>query len=241
MFPLSDDNSDRRLTPWINYLLIAINVIVFVLLQQMGDNPVFDGTFSAVPQEIITGRDASGSYQIMDSANGHMTPITIYPTPISVYLTLLTSMFMHGGWAHIGGNMLYLWIFGDNIEDAMGHFKYLLYYLLCGIVAGLSHVYSTVILGLNPMIPSLGASGAISGVLGGYILLYPTRRVTVILGRQLMQVPAYVALGLWIALQAIESSGLLGSSSGVAYGAHIGGFIAGVVLVKLFASQARES
>ena len=240
MFPLYDDNSDRRLTPWVNYLLVLINIAVFVIFQQLGSNEAFSNAFSAVPQEIISGQDLSGSFNIMNAGTGHTDAITLYPTPVSVYLTLLTSMFMHGGIAHISGNMLYLWIFGDNVEDAMGHFKYLIFYLICGIVAGLSHTYCTVALGLNPLVPSLGASGAISGVLGGYILLFPTKKVTVFWGRQLMQVPAFVALGIWIAFQAIESSGFLGgsaSSEGVAYGAHIGGFIAGVVLVKLFAGR----
>jgi membrane associated rhomboid family serine protease len=149
-------------------------------------------------------------------------------------------MFMHGGIAHIAGNMLFLWIFGDQIEDRLGHIKYLLFYLVCGVLASLAHVFTTALLAGNDqsmMIPSLGASGAISGVLGGYILLHPSRRVTVILFRFLTQVPAYVAIGIWFVFQLISGLGMLGEGSqqgGVAYAAHIGGFIAGVVLIKLF-------
>jgi membrane associated rhomboid family serine protease len=165
----------------------------------------------------------------------------LQPTPGSVYLTLLTSMFMHGGWAHILGNMLFLWIFGDNIEDRLGHLRYLIFYLLCGVIASLAHVFSTVMFsngGSGLLVPSLGASGAISGVLGGYILLYPRNRVRVIILRIFTTVPAYVALGLWFAFQLVSGIGMLGPGSqegGVAYAAHIGGFVAGLALVKVFA------
>jgi membrane associated rhomboid family serine protease len=150
-------------------------------------------------------------------------------------------MFMHGGLAHIFGNMLFLWIFGDNIEDRIGHFRYLIFYLVCGLLAGLAHVFSTAIFAGNSeaslLVPSLGASGAISGVLGAYILLFPTRRVTVLLSWFVTQVPAFIAIGLWFVFQLISGLGVLGSGSqqgGVAYAAHIGGFIAGLVLIKLF-------
>jgi membrane associated rhomboid family serine protease len=149
-------------------------------------------------------------------------------------------MFMHGGIAHIAGNMLFLWIFGDNIEDRMGHLRYLVFYLLCGVIASLAHVFITAAFAANPsslMVPSLGASGAISGVLGGYILLFPKRRVTVILLRFLTDVPAYVAIGIWFAFQLISGLGMLGGGSqqgGVAYAAHVGGFVAGLVLIKFF-------
>ena len=244
MFPLSDDNSDRRITPWVNYIIIAINVLVFVFFQELGTNEAFNNAFSVIPDEIARGQDFVGPLTIVDHARGLKEQITHYATPVSVYLTLFTSMFMHGGFAHIGGNMLYLWIFGDNLEDLMGHFKYLIFYLLCGVVASLSHVFCTEALQLNGMIPSLGASGAISGVLGGYILLFPNRRVTVFFLRTLMHVPAYVALGFWIVLQVADSSGLLGGSpesAGVAYAAHIGGFVAGLALVKLFAQETRKN
>jgi membrane associated rhomboid family serine protease len=135
-------------------------------------------------------------------------------------------MFMHGGFAHIAGNMLYLWIFGDNIENAIGHKRYLLFYLLCGVIASLSHVFATKLLGQNLLIPSLGASGAISGVLGAYILLFPKRRVTMFLFRFISHVSAFWAIGIWILFQIINGLGMLGGSEagGVAYAAHIGGF-----------------
>src|SRR5262245_23819620 len=205
VFPLYDDNSDRATTPIINYALIAINVLVFVFLQQLGTNERFTYALSTVPYEIVTGRDV------------------LVPTPVSVYVTLLTSMFMHGSILHIAGNMLFLWIFGDNLEDRLGHIRYLIFYLVCGVIASLAHVFVTAALAgdaQSMMVPSLGASGAISGVLGGYILLYPSRRVTVILFRLLTQVPAYVAIGLWFLFQLISGLGMLGGGAaqgGVAY------------------------
>jgi membrane associated rhomboid family serine protease len=242
VFPLYDDNTDRTTTPFVNYAFIAANIIVFVLVQQLGTNDAFTYSFSTVPQEIMTGQDIVTSSRVLEH------PITgqrlLVPglgrTWPSVYLTLLTSMFMHGGLAHIGGNMLFLWIFGDNIEDRLGHLRYFLFYIACGIAASLAHVFTTVALASDQssmLVPSLGASGAISGVLGGYLLLHPKRRVTVILFRFLTDVPAYVAIGIWFAFQLISGLGMLGGGSqqgGVAYGAHIGGFIAGLVLVKFF-------
>jgi membrane associated rhomboid family serine protease len=150
-------------------------------------------------------------------------------------------MFMHGGIAHIFGNMLFLWIFGDNIEDRLGHFRYLIFYLVCGVLAGLAHVFSTVAFaGDNPaslLVPSLGASGAISGVLGAYLLLFPMRRVIVLVSWFVTAVPAFIAIGLWFVFQLISGLGMLGSGSqqgGVAYAAHIGGFLAGLALIKVF-------
>jgi membrane associated rhomboid family serine protease len=157
-------------------------------------------------------------------------------TPIPVYLTLLTSMFMHGGIAHIAGNMWFLWIFGDNIEDDLGHGRYLGFYVLTGILASLAHVAVSAG-GPNADVPSLGASGAISGVLGAYLLLHPHRQVTVLLLRIIVTVPGYAAVGLWFVFQLISGLGLLGGSAhggGVAYAAHIGGFIAGAILAKPF-------
>jgi membrane associated rhomboid family serine protease len=143
-------------------------------------------------------------------------------------------MFMHGGLAHIAGNMWFLWIFGDNVEDDLGHGRYLVFYILCGIFASLAHVALNAS-GNSALVPSLGASGAISGVLGAYIMLHPRRRVTVILMRILMDVPAYVAVGIWFAFQLVSGIGMLGGmQTGVAYAAHVGGFVAGVVLVWLF-------
>jgi membrane associated rhomboid family serine protease len=205
----------------------------------LGQNDKFTYAYATVPQEIVTNRDIDKPVTIKDPITQRILgEIDLQPTPISVYITLLTSMFMHGGFAHLFGNMLFLWIFGDNIEHALGKARYLVFYLVCGVIASLSHVFATVAFGNNPFIPSLGASGAISGVLGGYILLYPSRRVNVIMFNILTTVPAFVAIGLWFVFQVISGLGWLGGGSavgGVAYGAHIGGFVAGLVLIKLFA------
>jgi membrane associated rhomboid family serine protease len=195
-----------------------------------------------VPAEIISGRDiVTPDRVVVEPITGQrMAMPGLQPTLIPVWLTLITSMFMHGGLAHIFGNMLFLWIFGDNIEDRLGHFRYLIFYLVCGVLAGLAHVFSTVIFAGNEsslLVPSLGASGAISGVLGAYILLFPTKRVTVLLSWFITQVPAFVAIGLWFVFQLISGLGVLGSGSqqgGVAYAAHVGGFISGLALIKIF-------
>lgn len=144
---------------------------------------------------------------------------------------------MHGGLAHLGGNLLFLWVFGDNIEDEMGHGRYFVFYLLCGVLAGLAHVFTSAYLGQSVFIPSLGASGAISGVLGAYMLQHPTRAVHVWIFFFIVAVPAFLAVGIWFVFQLINGMGMLGgeeSAGGVAYAAHIGGFIAGLLLVKLF-------
>jgi membrane associated rhomboid family serine protease len=242
VFPLYDDNTGRRTTPVVNYILIAINILVFVFLQQLGTNERFTYAFSTVPEEIRTGQDVvTRDRVVVQPVTGQRLLIPgLQATPATVYLTLITSMFMHGGIAHLFGNMLFLWIFGDNIEDEMGHLRYLIFYLLCGILASLAHVITTLMFATDPgslLIPSLGASGAISGVLGAYLVLHPHRRVTVLLFRFFTDVPAYVAIGIWFAFQLISGMGILGGGSqqgGVAYAAHVGGFVAGVVLVKVF-------
>lgn len=238
LFPIGDDNSDRTITPYVNYMFIAVNVLVFVFLQGMGSNLDFTYAFSTVPAEIITGRDfVTASQVVLDPHTGQQFELPgLRATPVSVYFTLFTSMFMHGGWAHLGGNMLYLWIFGDNIENRLGHRRYFFFYLLCGIIASLSHVCSTLLLNQSSIVPSLGASGAISGVLGGYLLLFPARKVHAIFLWHIVSIPALLALGVWIAFQLISGLGMFGGeeSGGVAYAAHIGGFIAGLLLVKFF-------
>jgi membrane associated rhomboid family serine protease len=242
MIPIGDDNSDRRTTPFVNWLLIAANVFVFVVFQGLGTNQRFTMAFATVPAEILTGKDIAEAIPIRDAYGRTVDQLVLEPTPIPVFLTLFTAMFLHGGLAHIAGNMLYLWIFGDNVEDAMGHLRYLIFYLLTGVLASLSHVFVTAAFGGNPLIPSLGASGAISGVLGGYIVLYPQRRVRVIWLYQILQVPALFAIGIWFLFQLISGAGMLGGSmGGVAYGAHIGGFLAGVLLVRLFAARPRPA
>ena len=185
MIPIGDDDSDRTITPFVNYLLIAANIAVFVLLQGMGGNDRFTYAFSTVPQEIVSGKDVvTPAHTVKDPASGQsFEQPGLQPTPMTVYLTLLVSMFMHGGIAHIAGNMLYLWIFGDNIENALGHLRYLVFYLVCGVLASLAHVFTTAATHGDMLVPSLGASGAISGVLGGYMLLFPGRRVRMMMGR----------------------------------------------------------
>ncbi len=236
IFPIGDDNSDRTTFPVVNYILIAINVLVFVFLQSLGTNEQFTYSFSTVPEEIRTGVDIARPVPI--EVGDQQGVINLQPTPGSVYLTLLTSMFMHGSIMHLFGNMLFLWIFGDNLEHALGRARYIIFYLLTGLIASLAHVISTFVFGDNPFIPSLGASGAISGVLGGYLVLYPKRNVRVIMLRMLTTVPAVVAIGLWFVFQLISAFGVIGagpqSGGGVAFMAHIGGFVAGLVLVKFF-------
>jgi len=246
VFPLYDDNTDRQTTPLINYAIIALNIFVFVVLQGLGSNDQFTYSFSTVPAEILQGHDIVTPARTVEYMGQRVTIPGLGPTPGSVYFTLFTSMFMHGGFAHIAGNMLFLWIFGDNIEDRLGHAKYLVFYLVCGVIASLAHVFTTGVFAnteSSMLVPSLGASGAISGVLGGYLLLHPKRRVTVILFRFLTDVPAYVAIGIWFLFQLISGLGMLGGGSqqgGVAYAAHIGGFIAGLVLIKFFDTGNRQ-
>ncbi len=238
VFPLFDDNSDRRRQPVVNYVLIIINVVVFVFLQEFGkENNRFTMAFSTVPEEIVTGKDLDAPVEI---PVGHGKAVTIHheKNPISVYLTLLTSMFMHGSIMHLLGNMLFLWIFGDNVEDYLGPLRYLAFYLVCGVLASMAHIATTYMFHQNPMIPSLGASGAISGVMGAYVAIHPFNKVKVsldLLGRMgVYEVPALLVIGLWFLLQYISAFLALedpGHADNVAYWAHIGGFVAGLLLI----------
>ncbi|MCW5895485.1 MAG: rhomboid family intramembrane serine protease, partial [Bacteroidetes bacterium] len=212
ILPIGDDNTDRRILPVVNIAFIVINVVVFVFLQGLGSNTEFTYAYAAVPQEILTGTDIDTPVLLKDIQTGEeLGHLDLQPTPISIYLTLLTSMFMHGGFMHIAGNMLYLWIFGDNIEDRLGHARYFMFYIVVGVLAALAHVFSTVAFGGNPYIPMVGASGAISGVLGGYLLLFPRKRVRVIMFNMLTEVPAIIAIGLWFLFQVISGAGAIGS------------------------------
>lgn len=252
VFPIGDDDSDIHSTAFVNYVLIALNIFVFVVFQGLGQNDDFTYKFSTVPAEIATGEDKVTEDRIIrDPVSGQQFRAPgLQHTPISVYLTLLTSMFMHGGIPHLLGNMWFLWIFGNNIEDDLGHLRYTLFYLLTGVIASLCHVVLNMN-GASALVPSLGASGAISGVMGAYLILHSQRPVRVILLRILTVVPGWVAVGIWFLFQLISGMGLLGSGSqegGVAYAAHIGGFVAGAVLAKPFmigrpgrASAAREA
>ena len=234
MIPIGDeDTGGQPGIPWVNIAIIALNVIVF--LYQLVD-PNFTNGYSTVPAEITQGIDIVGVRQLV-LPDGTTATIDEGPGPSPIWLTLLTSMFMHGGWLHIGGNMLFLFIFGDNIEKAYGHIKYLIFYLVCGIVAGLAHVLSQP----DSIIPSLGASGAISGVMAAYLVLFPTNRVRVLLTLGVIwlrpiAVPAVVMIGIWALLQFVNGIGSIAvtdQTSGVAYWAHIGGFIAGALITLL--------
>lgn len=216
--------------PIVNYAFIGINILVFLLLQQLGNNEAFDYAFALVPKEITTGVDLTG-VQIVRDSFGHTGEIRHYATPLPVYFNFLSSMFMHGGIMHIFGNMLFLWIFGDNLENLLGHIRYAAFYLICGFAAAAAQI----VMGPDSIIPMLGASGAISGVLGGYILLFPRRQVRAIIFNFLTTVPAFVAIGIWIVYQIVLGYLSPAGSGGVAYAAHIGGFIAGVALIKVFA------
>jgi membrane associated rhomboid family serine protease len=230
LFPIGDDNSDRIRIPYVNYLFIAANIIVYVLFQGLGANDAFTYAFSVVPREITTGIDIA-SPQIIRDSFGNRGVIPLQPTPIPVWGTILTSMFMHGSFMHILGNMMYLWIFGDNLEDRLGHIRYAIFYIVCGAFAALAQIFTD----QNSIIPMLGASGAISGVLGGYLLLFPRRSVTAIIFYNIVQIPAYIALGVWIGYQILSNYLTPAEGGGVAYMAHIGGFIAGFLLIKVFA------
>jgi len=247
VLPIGDDNRDRKSFPIINYLLIGLNILVFIYWQRWGQNVHFTYAYSTVPGEILSGHDIVTHTKILtDPLTGQqMVMPGLGVTPIPVFLTLFTSMFLHGGLAHIAGNMLFLFIFGDNVEDAMGHLQYLIFYLLCGMLAGLCHVFSTAFFGQSLLIPSLGASGAISAVLAAYMRLFPGKRVYLWIFLFIVPVPAFIALGIWFAFQLIDGLGMLGGQQAgdVAYAAHIGGFVFGLLLTRMFAGRykARKS
>ncbi|UWR38686.1 rhomboid family intramembrane serine protease [Sulfitobacter sp. W074] len=206
MFPIRDHNPSGR-TPYVTYALMAVNIGVFLSsLSLMADERAlaeFYYTYALLPARLSHGEG---------------------------YFGLITSQFLHGGWMHLAGNMLFLWIFGDNVEDEMGHGRYLLFYLACGIAAGLGQVVT------EPLswVPMVGASGAIAGVMGGYLLLFPRAKVDIlvilIVFFRIFAIPAWIMLGLWFGMQFIGGIGATPGTGGVAYWAHAGGFIAGLVL-----------
>jgi membrane associated rhomboid family serine protease len=206
MFPIGDDDSARRTVPVVTYVLIALNVLFF-FVELSGGDPFIE-KWAFVPNRFLAN-------------------------PVSDFPTLFSSMFMHVGWVHLVGNMLYLWIFGDNVEDRFGHIKFTIFYLLCGLAA----TFAQLAFSIGSNLPNLGASGAIAGVLGAYILLFPKGKIRVLQGSQVIQVSALIVIGLWIVLQFFSSIGSITNTAdtgGVAYMAHIGGFIAGFVLTFLF-------
>ena len=220
MFPIGDDRVEGP-PAFVTFGLIALNVLAFLYeLSQPTEGALqsFIQAWGVVPHEYAAARD--------------IPPMI----PLPFWTTLITSMFLHGGWMHLGGNMLYLWIFGDNLEKVMGGVRFLIFYLACGIAAGLAHIAFA---GASN-VPTVGASGAISGVLGGYLLMFPRNRVRVLMRGGVVAMPAITVLGFWIFIQLISGVGSLGvnaQSDGVAYMAHVGGFVAGLVLVKIFATK----
>ena len=205
MFPIGDDNSARRTVPIVTYALIVLNVLFFFV--ELSGSDAFIMQWAFVPSRFLAN-------------------------PVGDFLTLFTSMFMHAGWVHLGGNMLYLWIFGDNVEDRFGHAQFTIFYLLCGLGA----TFAQLAFSLDSNVPNLGASGAIAGVLGAYILLFPQGKVSVLQGQRVIQVPALIVIGLWIVLQLFSGVGSIAQTAdtgGVAYMAHIGGFIVGFALTFL--------
>ena len=218
MLPIGDDNAENTGPAFVTLSFIALNVLAFFLeINQPSDAQLqaFVQAWGVVPREYTTAVD--------------LPPRIPYP----IWSTLFTSMFLHGGWGHLGGNMLFLWVFGDNVEHRIGHFRFLVFYLATGVAAALAHIF------FNPdsLIPTVGASGAISGVLGGYLLMFPRNRVYVLTWGGVATVPAVFMLGLWILMQFISVGSVATTTEdaggGVAYLAHIGGFVAGMILAPL--------
>ena len=222
MFPIGDENEHSGIA-FVSIGLIVLNVLAWFLELSQPSGAALQSFLEAwgvVPREYSTATD--------------LPPNIPYP----FWTTLITSMFLHGGWGHLGGNMMFLWVFGDNIEHRVGHVRFLVFYLVCGLAAGLAHI----VFNSGSMIPTVGASGAISGVLGGYLLLFPRNKVYVLSWGGVFAVPAVFMLGLWILLQFINGFGAVAETpetGGVAYLAHIGGFVAGMALAPLFAPARR--
>jgi membrane associated rhomboid family serine protease len=205
MLPIGDDNSARRTVPLVTYALIVLNVLFFFVELNGGDAFIMKWAF--VPSRFLAN-------------------------PVGDFPTLFTAMFMHAGPVHLGGNMLYLWIFGDNVEDRFGHIQFAIFYLLCGVAA----TFAQLAFSMDSNVPNLGASGAVAGVLGAYILMFPQQKVRVLIGRVVTQMSAIIVIGFWIVLQFFSGIGSIANTAdtgGVAYMAHIGGFIAGFVLTFL--------
>jgi membrane associated rhomboid family serine protease len=229
MFPLKDENP-TELTPYVTVTLIAINVAVWILVQQAGTGEAFLSslcTYGAIPAGVTGGLDP-GQLILLGSE-----------VPCQVgglgSLTVLTSMFLHGGWMHLIGNMWFMWVFGNNIEDSMGHLRFIVFYLLCGVVAAAVHILTAP----GSVVPTVGASGAISGIMGAYLILYPRVRVHTLfffaIFFRVILLPAWIILGEWFFIQLLSGMGTVGAQAGgVAFWAHIGGFVAGLALIKPF-------
>jgi hypothetical protein len=236
MIPLKDD-TPRYSTPLINFFLIAANVVVFLFEISLSPRQqvAFVQTFGLVPARLALALNVA-----LPQVHVHAHAVS----PALAFVPILTSMFLHGGWWHIIMNMWFLWIFGRNVEDAMGHFPYLVFYLTCGVAAALVQTFSD----LSSTIPTVGASGAIAGIMGGYFILYPRAKVLMLvpfLFIFFLWLPAWVVLGYWFVLQILSGVGTAlvtaeRGSGGVAFWAHVGGFVAGVLLVRLFPSRTRR-
>jgi len=232
LFPISDD--DRRLTgtAYVTLAFALVNLVVFFVVQQAGANADFIYGWSVIPAEITSGVDLVAPQTV--EARGRTVEVPGAPGPQPIYLTVLTAMFMHGGYAHLFGNLLYLWIFGDNVEERVGSVAFLGFYILCGVAATFAQI------ALNPdgILPNLGASGAISGVLGAYIVFFPRNQVHALFFYVVISVPAFIAIGTWILFQFFNGVGAVVATEtalgGVAYGAHVGGFVAGVLMAGLW-------
>ena len=226
MFPLYDKNP-TELFPFVTLTLMFVCVAVWVLVQGGGfDESLLNAsvcTFGAIPAE-VTGTVAAGEPSVCEMGG-------------YTWGALITSMFMHGGWMHLVGNMWFLWIFGNNVEDSMGHLRYLFFYVICGLAASAAHVFSAP----GSTIPTVGASGAIGGIMGAYFLLYPRARIVtllvIIIYLKLINVPAWVMLGYWFVIQVLSSMVQGPAGGGIAFWAHIGGFLAGLLLVKVFENE----
>ncbi len=223
-FPISDDDQEVNSPAIVTNLLLIANVLMFLV--QLAD-PAFTYGWSVVPREITTGVDLVEP-QVLVIDGEPVGEIPQEPGPPIIWLTLFTAMFMHGGFGHIAGNMLYLWIFGNNVEHRFGHAWFLFFYLTAGIVGSLAQI----VLSPDSVIPNLGASGAIAGVMGAYLVLFPHNRVNAVVFYTVVTVPAVLVLGMWIVMQLVSSVGSIAATAndvgGVAYMAHVGGFAAGV-------------
>jgi membrane associated rhomboid family serine protease len=223
MIPIRDANPTRR-TPWVTLAIIAVNVALFFFWEPITGTPQQQARFffchGAIPEEMM---DLQPIPEVAQACGGK-----------SVVISLFTSMFLHGGFLHIAGNMLYLWVFGNNVEDRMGHVVFLLFYLAAGLVAA----YGQALAGPSSTTPLIGASGAIAGTLGAYLVMFPHARVMALIPIffifQLTELPAWIVLAFWAVLQALQGVGSLGADVGVAWWAHIGGFAFGAVVGLLF-------
>lgn len=232
-FPISDDDRGIDTPAYVTYGLLAANIALFLVQLY---NPDFTYGWSVIPKEITTGVDIVEPTEIQVDGRGSVS-IQQAPGPRPIWLTLLSSMFMHGGLGHIFGNMLYLWIFGNNVEHRFGHVRFLIFYLVSGLVGS----FAQIMMDPNSVIPNLGASGAIAGVMGAYLVLFPHNRINAVILYHVVTVPALLVLGMWIAMQLVSGYGSIASTSassgGVAYLAHIGGFVAGVVAALIARMQ----